>query len=154
MDEIIEKEISEIKDKKAKANESAKYCTDRIDIVVISLSTGAIALTINIFSNLKACDYSNLVWFLKLSLLSFILSIISNLISQLTAFNHFKLKIERFDKQSTNLKNGETKDNEETELYKIKMLRFNRITDILNKASTYLLIIGILLLLFYFTLKY
>lgn len=154
MDEKIKKEIEEIGEKKVKANESAKYSTDRIDIVVISLSTGAIALTINIFTNLQPFTYSNLVWFLKFSLLSFAFSIISNLISQITSFYHFKLKIERFDMQIKNLKANNKKDCEKSKSHKTKMLIYNRITDILNHMSTYLLIFGIILLLLYFTFKY
>lgn len=154
MEDNIEKEIAEIKDKKLKANDSAKYSTDRIDIVVISLSTGAIALTISIFTNLKACDYSNLVWFLKFSLLSFTISIISNLMSQITAFYHFKLKVERFDILIENLKKGNEKENEKSISHKKKMLCYNRTTDMLNHISTYLLIFGIIFLLLYFTFKY
>lgn len=154
MDERIKKEIEEIGEKKQKANESVKYSTDRIDIVVISLSTGAIALTINIFTNLQPFTSSNLVWFLKFSLLSFTLSIISNLISQITSFYHFKLKIERFDMQIKNLKENKERESKESKSHKDRMSSYNRITDFLNHISTYMLILGIILLLLYFTFKY
>ncbi len=150
----IEKVITEIKDKKLKAIESVKYSTDRIDIVVISLSTGAIALTINIISNLKECELTNLIWFLKLSLLSFVVSIILNLLSQLSSFYHFKLKVERFDIQIENLRKTSEKDDEKSNTYKTKMFYYNKITNILNYLSTYLLIIGIILLSLFFIIKY
>lgn len=146
-------EISQLRDKKEKANDSLKYSTDRIDIVVITISTAAIAHTTNILSKLtnEVCD--NFVYLIKISLSFFVISIIFNLLSQMTAFHHFRLKIERFDLLIKKEKKNEEIDESKIFELKSKMNTYNRITNFFNHSSTYSLILGIIFLLLYFLFK-
>src|SRR5690606_19632229 len=69
-----------------RAQEAEKYSADRFDILLISLSSTALALSIgfvnNVVPDLKATDTS----LLKTSWLLFVLTLISNLTSQVSGY--------------------------------------------------------------------
>jgi len=131
------------------AKESSIYSSDRFDILLISLSTSALVLSIGfvdkVIPNLGCIDTS----LLKFSWLLFVITLISNLISQVSGFyaNQYDIKVTRNlirGKRGSKLK-GDQKKLEKS------CKNLNRLTLNLNGASLLSLITGIIILVLFFS---
>lgn len=132
-----------------RAREAEKYSADRFDILLISLSSTALVLSIgfvnNVISDLKAVDTS----LLKTSWLLFVVTLISNLLSQVSGYyaHVYDIKVTR------NLIRAERGKNQKgnQELYEIYCSILNKITIVLNGISLLCLITGIITIVSFFS---
>jgi hypothetical protein len=128
---------------------SAKYSSDRFDILVISLSTTSLIFSIGFIKDFNIVkDCINLI-LIKTAWIMFSTSIISNLISQITGYftSIYDIKIDT--NSIRNERGKKSKGNNDS---------FIRISNRLNKATLYLnafsflnLIIGIIFLITFFS---
>lgn len=120
--------------------ESQRYSSDRFDILIISLSTTALILsagfTKNLFPDLANLSTSNL----KISWLLYVLSICSNLISQITSYYGVKYDV-RCVKSEIEFELG---NGHHSEYLKFERFckRFGVSTEVLNFSSLLLLILA------------
>ncbi len=141
--------LSDLKDYVSQAEERVKYSLERLDILIISLSSGGLVLALNLFKNYQnTCIDKNL---LKLSWLFFSLALMINLLSQVTGYLANKYDIIGAKNDIRKLKNKD-------ELAKIKWIdRYRKTSDFLTKwfnISSFLsLAIGITLLILFINLK-
>lgn len=127
---------------------SAKYSSDRFDILIISLSTMSLILSIGFIKDFVKGNECIDLTLIKLAWFVFSASIISNLISQITGYftNIYEIKID------TNLIREEREKKmkgENNSFIKISNL-LNISTLILNGFSFLGLIIGIILITIFF----
>ena len=129
-----------------KAEKAAEYSIVRFDLLVISLSTGALLLSINYSRGLA--DHIH-IGYLKFSWLAFVVCIISNLLSQVTGyFGNIK------DVSATkNIIRGKRekpyKGNQES--LEAWCTRFKNATLWLNLASLITFMVGVTSLIVYFS---
>jgi hypothetical protein len=93
--ELHDRYINNLEKHISLAKESARYSSDRFDILLISLSTSSLILSIGfiekVIPNLELLDTSCL----KVSWLLFVISLVSNLFSQVTGYyaNLYDIKV-------------------------------------------------------------
>lgn len=127
---------------------SAKYSSDRFDILIISLSTTSLILSIGFIKDFIKGDECFDLGLIKLAWIAFSISIISNLFSQITGYftNKYEIKID------TNLireERGKKMKGNNDSFLKISN-RLNKSTLFLNGFSFLSLIIGIILIIIFF----
>lgn len=131
------------------AKDSSKYSIDRFDILLISLSTSALILSIGfvekVLPNIDKIDSS----LLKLSWLLFVIVLISNLTSQVTAYygNQYDIKVTKNlirEERGKPLKGNQIK-------LESQCKNLNRLTLIFNGISLFSLISGIIALVGFFS---
>lgn len=83
---VDERYISKLEKHIEDSQASAKYSSDRFDILIITISTSALIVSIGFIKNLIGDAVQLDTSLLKLSWLLFVLTIIANLISQLSAY--------------------------------------------------------------------
>jgi len=119
------------------------YSIRRMDLLIISISGAGLYIIFETIRELKGYevnfDHEN---FLFVSGISFLLSISTNFISQLTGYNannneeaYAQIELKRIEKKKIDL--------EEKERINRKVENYNRATDILNMASVFLMFIGL-----------
>ncbi|UTD14469.1 hypothetical protein HER15_02830 [Tenacibaculum mesophilum] len=127
---------------------SAKYSSDRFDILIISLSTTSLVLSIGFIKDFIKGDSCINLTLIKLAWVFFAASIISNLVSQITGYftSIYDIKID------TNLIREERgksmKGNNESHV-KVSN-RLNMATLLLNGLSFLCLIFGIIFIIIFF----
>ncbi|WP_163378445.1 hypothetical protein [Cyclobacterium sp. SYSU L10401] len=131
------------------AKESSKYSSDRFDILLISLSTSALVLSIGFVEKVIPTLYSVNTTLLKISWLLFVVSLISNLKSQVTGYysNEFEIKVTKNlirEERGKQLRGNQKK----METY---CRNLNKLTLILNGISLCSLLIGIIILVLFFS---
>lgn len=131
------------------AKSSAKYSSDRFDILIITISSTALVTTIG-FARYFLGEIENVnTNLLKVGWLLFVITIISNLLSQLSAYYSHIYDV----KATTNLirieREKEPKGNKE----KIETIcnRLSSLTTYLNHASLATLIVGIIVIVLFFS---
>ena len=93
--------------------ESANYSISRFDVLIISLSTGALGFSISFIKDVSPKTVYNNLYLLKISWVLFSASLILNLLSQVTSYyaNKYEIKISksiiREEKGNNNLLNRE-----------------------------------------------
>lgn len=75
-----------------KSNDSAKYASDRFDVLIVTISTTALVITIGFVKNFIGDDELIDTSLLKTSWLFFVITIIANLTSQLTSYYSHKME--------------------------------------------------------------
>jgi hypothetical protein len=135
--------IRNMKDHKEKTIANLKYSLDRFDILIISISSGGLVFSMgfvkDIISDATKIDFL----LLKISWIFFGLSIILNLLSQVTAYyaNNFELRITkniiRKERKCELIGNQSKLENKKNIL--------NFLTNLFNGSSLILLITGIIL---------
>jgi ATP/ADP translocase len=75
------------------AQSSTKYSSDRFDILIVTISTTALIVTIGSVKNFIGEDETINLGLLKASWLLFVITIIANLLSQLTSYYAHKYDI-------------------------------------------------------------
>ena len=137
----LEKHIEQAKD-------SAKYSLDRFDILIISLSTCSLIFSIgfvkDIIPNLNDINTT----LLKLAWLFFLISLIANLISQVSGYYANKYDIKITQNIIREKRNKKMKGNQN--LYKQICKYLNYATIWLNGLSLILLISGLIALIVFF----
>ncbi len=133
-----EKYLSALKEYILKAENRVKYSIERFDILIITLSSGGLALGISLYSNFKEAD-KHLV---GLSWMFFSTALIINLISQISGYFANKLDIKCVNNIIDEIEEREITGN------KFLIERAHKIcnegTDILNFLSFICLVIGII----------
>ena len=138
-----------LKDYISQAEGRVKYSLERLDILIISLSSGGLVLALNLFKNFQdTCIDKN---FLKLSWLFFSLALIINLLSQVTGYLANKYDIIGTRNEINKLEKKDT-------IGKQKLIeRYQNVSDFLTKWFNILsfisLAIGITLLILFINLK-
>ncbi|MBT2561579.1 hypothetical protein J7E50_12110 [Pedobacter sp. ISL-68] len=136
--EMLEKHIE-------KAEKGAEYSIVRFDLLVISLSTGALLLSINYAKDLTG--YSH-VGYLKFSWLMLGICIIGNLTSQVTGY-YTNLKDISVTKNMVRQKRGKAFKGNQERLKRMCKL-YSKTTLILNLVSLMTFAIGLIALGIYF----
>ena len=77
-----EKHIEDLKEYIKSAESRANYSIERFDILIISLSSGGIALSVRFFDKFESIDKNNVFY----GCLFFAISLIINLLSQVTGY--------------------------------------------------------------------
>lgn len=149
MDKKEKKYLNELKEYLISALARAKYSMERFDILIITLSSGGIALSMNFFENYKTIDktmvYNGCVFFA--------LALIINLVSQVTGYNANRYDIKFVREEIRELeKKVYVVDYDKYDSYK-KL--FNFLTKLFNIISLISFIIGIIfIVLFMKNLKF
>jgi hypothetical protein len=136
--ELHDRYLEKLENYVVACKESQRYSSDRFDILIISLSTTALILSVGFTKNLFP-DLANLsTGILKTSWLLYVLSICSNLISQITSYYGVKYDV-RCVKSEIEFELGNGHD---TEYLKFERLckRFGACTEVLNFSSLLLFI--------------
>ncbi|MBS4070363.1 MAG: hypothetical protein KGZ90_03495 [Algoriphagus sp.] len=145
--EIHDRYINNLEKHISLAKESARYSSDRFDILLISLSTSSLILSIGfiekIIPDLRLIDTSCL----KTSWLLFVVSLISNLFSQVTGYysNQYDIKV---TKNLIKIERGKNIQGNQESLEKI-CSNLNLCTIILNILSLICLVSGIVILIYF-----
>ena len=131
------------------AKEAVKYSSDRFDVLIISLSTSALILSIgfakNVIPDLKNINTS----LLKTALIILVSSLIANLVSQVTGYFSNKLDI-KVTRNLIRKRRGLTPKGKQKKLhFWCSFLDYLTLT--LNGSSLFLLIIGIVTLVIFFS---
>lgn len=129
-----------------KADKASEYSIVRFDLLVISLSTGALLLSINYTRGIT--DHSH-IGYLKFSWLVFVVCIVSNLLSQVTGYFANTRDISATRNIIREKKNKPLKGNQE--LLEVWCKRFKMTTLWLNLLSLITFICGIISLIVYFS---
>jgi len=148
--EINERYISKLEKHIEIAKESSKYSLDRFDILIISLSTSALVLSIGFVKDVVPhLDKIN-TSLLKTAWLLFVVSLISNLISQVTGFyaNSFDIRVTNNLVRKERGRSFKGKQN----LFIRYCNILSNITTSLNGVSLFSLIGGIISLLIFFSI--
>ncbi len=113
-----------------------------LDKIIITISSGGILLTITFFEKTAKTSTENLILLLELSWISFLISIISIIISYKTAEQALKLADSRLEKWY-----GSSKEEIEKGTLKPPLLRniFDKLTEFTNHLATIALILGLVL---------
>ncbi len=142
--EYIEKLEAHIK----KCEDNSKYALDRLDILIITLSTGALGFSITFIKDIIKVKCIECLCLLQFSWSLFALSIISNLVSQMTSYQASRLDI-KVTKNIIRSKKGAESRVDEQKLDDRKN-NLNTWTKVLNMSSLCLLILGIVLVICFF----
>lgn len=132
--------------------ESAKYSIDRFDILIISLSTGALGFSIAFIKDFVKDKINPNLLLIKISWIVFAIAIIMNLLSQKTSYYSHILEIKLTKIKIKKLKGKENCSNCENRLnFKTNIL--DSLTTFFNISSLILLIAGIILTLIFININ-
>ncbi len=139
--------IDELKQYITKAEERLLYSLKRFDILIISLSSGGLILALNIFKSFDENTIANKINLVQLAWIAFSISLISNIISQITGYFANKYDIKYTNNIIKEIKGKKLIGNQK------RIELFQRINDYftagLNIISFLALISGISLLTFF-----
>ena len=142
--------LSDLKGYLLKAEERVKYSLERLDILIISLSSGGLVLALNLYKNFQGNRFIEKEY-LSLSWLFFSLALIINLLSQVTGY-----LANKYDIKGT--KNDIRKIEKKDIIGKEKIItRYQNVSDFFTKwfniISFVSLSIGIILLILFMNFK-
>ncbi len=130
------------------SKDSAKYASDRFDILIVTISTTALVVTIGFVNNLigkNDVDTS----LLKFSWLLFVVTIITNLTSQLTSYYSHKTE-EKITRNLIRIERNKEPIGKQNEL-EILSNRLDKTTQILNIISFITLFIAIIVIVIFYS---
>jgi len=141
------KYIQKLEEHKISAKALVKYSLDRFDVLIISLSSGGLALSVSLYENFKDGDKMciNVAW------IFFSSALIINLLSQITGYHANKLDI-----KCTSMVIEEVKGRVELDSHKkidSKKEIFNKLTSLFNGLSFLSLTTAIVLVIFFINLN-
>ncbi|MCB9164826.1 MAG: hypothetical protein H6592_10430 [Flavobacteriales bacterium] len=129
------------------AKEAAKYSSDRFDILLISLSTGSLLFSIgfakDMVKDISKADTS----YLKTAWLLFTVSLVSNLISQVTSYYSHQIDIKVSKNKIREKRGKEAKDNPKRTEWWCEAL--NHSTNALNAIGLAAFICGVVALVWF-----
>ena len=143
-----EKYIQKLKEHIKCCEDAMKYSLDRFDILIITLSSGALGFSMSFIKDVAKNNNYHHLTLLKFSWLLFGISLIANLLSQVTSFfaHQYELKISknliRKEKGKNSILNNETK-------IELTKKIFDYSTYILNAVSLLALIGGVIILIIF-----
>lgn len=142
-----EKYVTELEEHIKYCREAVEYSITRFDILIISLSGGALGFSINFIKDVAQKNTFPNLWQLKTSWILFGSALIMNLLSQATSYlaNKFEIKIskELIKRPAKNeISTNQTK-------WEKKKIIFDNSTIILNSASLFSFIGGIVFLIIF-----
>jgi len=131
------------------SQQSANYSSDRFDVLIITISTTALAISIGFSKSLLDQSENTNTGLLKFSWLLFVLSIIGNLLSQLSSlYSH------RYDIKATRniIREARGKTMQGNQSRNIKISAYlDNLTEGLNVSSLIALIAGIITIVIFFS---
>lgn len=142
--DVLEKRVEENK-------KNIEYALSRIDILIISLSTAALAFSLTTLNKWQENGDQSVPTIFKISIFLFSFSIILNLTSQYTSYNAHKHDNEYTKEIIREKRNKKPKKNREVLI--VKMNLYNTCTILANQLSFFSLIIGILISIITILLK-
>lgn len=137
------KHIANLKEYIISAESKARYSIERFDILIISLSSGGIALTVGFFEKFKGLDKSNIYY----GCLFFSIAVIVNLLSQVTGYYANRNDIKFSNEEIRELEGKSFKKNYKK--YDCYKEIFDFLTISFNGMSLLSLIIGIVFILIF-----
>jgi len=144
---IDQRYIDNLEKHKENTLSNIKYSIDRFDILIISISSGALAFSMNFVKDIldsRIPENSNLIitaW------IAFGAAIVFNLFSQVSSFYANKLEIKITKNLIQQEKGGAIIGNQKS--FEKKHLISNVTTQILNGSSLFLVVIGVILLVIF-----
>lgn len=141
------KYIKALKEYNGTAEGRVKYSLERFDILIISLSSGGLALSASLYENFKNPDKT----FINIAWIFFSAALIINLLSQISGYKANKLDIE-----CTEILIDEVKGKKEKDSHKkldCKKEVYNSLTTSFNALSFLSLTIAIILIILFINLK-
>lgn len=139
--------IQQLKDHIKCCEDAMKYSMDRFDILIITLSSGALGFSMSFIKDIAKSNNYNYLILLKFSWLLFGSSLILNLISQVTSYFAHKYEM-RISKSLIKKERGKAGIPNERGLEKTKKF-FDSCTNYLNFISLLSLILGIVVLIIF-----
>ncbi|MCX6231216.1 MAG: hypothetical protein NTZ33_06700 [Bacteroidetes bacterium] len=124
--------------------DNLKYSLNRFDILIISISSGGLALSMGFVKDILLSKPNVNFLMLKISWILFTLSIVSNLLSQVTSYYANKFEVQLIKNIIKKEKGKELKE-DQIEI-ECKKCIYNKLTHILNGLSLLLLIFAIIIL--------
>lgn len=147
MNKEDKKYVASLKDYIATAEGRVKYSLERFDILIISLSSGGLALSASLFENFENADKT----FINIAWIFFSSALVINLLSQITGYKANKLDIECtqiiIEEVKGNVAQGTHK---RLDCYKAV---FNFLTTLFNILSFICLTTAIILIILFINLK-
>ena len=138
-----EKHIEDLKEYIKSAESRAKYSIERFDILIISLSSGGIALSVSFFDKFESIDKNNVFY----GCLFFAISLIINLLSQVTGYYANRNDIKYSNEEIRELDNKKFKKNYHK--YDSYKKIFDFLTTLFNGISLVFLIFVIIFILLF-----
>lgn len=138
------KHIKNLKAYIASAEQRAKYSIERFDILIISLSSGGIALGVSLFEKFLPYDHSYIFY----GICFFSLALVINLSSQVTGFFANRYDIKYCLEEIKELEKKKFKTN--YKIFDCLKKVFNFLTKLLNTTSVLSLIIAIVYITVFF----
>ncbi|TDH18169.1 hypothetical protein EXU57_24270 [Segetibacter sp. 3557_3] len=151
-EEVLKKQIyvSRLEAHCDDCKEASKYAIQRFDILIITLSSGALMFSISFLKDVGKLPPHHNFWDLKIAWALFGSAIISNLFSQVTSYYANKLEM-KITKSIIRKETGKAAVPNEAALEQ-KKDQLNATTIILNGLSFFFFIVGVaLLIVFMFT---
>ncbi len=148
LSEEVKEYIAKLEEHIKSAENRKKYSLERFDILVISLSSGGLAMSLSIYSSFPKLP----LYSIKAAWIGFSLALIINLTSQCTGFFANK-----YDIECTQLIIDEEKKGIETnqkECLDKKTKKFTTATSWLNGAAFISLILAVIFVVIFITFKY
>ena len=145
-----EKFIAELEEHIKCCKDAVTYSITRFDILIISLSSGALGFSISYIKDITQNKSYCTLWELKLSWILFGLSLIMNLVSQATSYYANKIEIE-ISKGLMKVQNKKIINHENLDKRKTS---FDKCTVWLNGGSLFSFILGIIFLIVFTLLNF
>lgn len=122
--------IEKLKEHIKCCEDAMKYSMDRFDILIISLSSGALGFSMSFIKDIAKANNYSFLGLLKFSWVLFGLALITNLLSQLTSYFAHKYEM-KISKNLIRKEKGKESALNETK-YETRKKRFDSLTVILN----------------------
>jgi hypothetical protein len=139
-----EKHIEALKKYIQEAEQRAKYSIERFDILIISLSSGGIALSVGLFDKFKNEELSTVFY----GILFFTIALILNLNSQITGYYANRNDIKFCHEEINELE--EKKHKSDYQKYDCYKNVFNFFTKVLNTVSFMALVVALIFIILFF----
>lgn len=148
LDEKIQSRIKKYEDYIASCKEASNYAIGRFDILIISLSTGALGFSIAFLKDFVNPTNADGFILIKISWIFFATAIMMNLLSQKTSYYSHKIEIKLMNYKIKKLKGKEVCTNCENRL-DLKTTLLNGLTIFFNLSSLILFVISVILTLIF-----
>lgn len=141
---------------RSEAKERRFYSIQRIDLLIITISSATIYIVLQVLQFLlkpENCGFAQTTTLLKLSACLSVLAIIVNFLSQITGYQANKNE-ELYAKNIITHIEDDITDDSNIEHYKTSSDCYSKYTNWANKLSFFLMVAGILVLMFYFLVTF
>jgi len=145
----LEKYVEDLKVWVEDRKKSIQYSIEQFDKLIITLSSGSLALSIGFVKDIVNITSETNTFILKSSWYSLALSLISVLISQITSYKSHKIETDISEDEIYQYENFQKYDSAKQKVKKWLVSFYNRLTISFNVISFLTLIIGIVLFIIF-----